>query len=155
MEKGGKTYIDIVAYCLMPNHFHLLVKQNVNLGITKFLGDFQNSYVKFFNLRNDRVGPLFQGRFKAVNIISDEQLLHVSRYIHLNPSSSNIVRIDRLTNYKWSSLPEYLNKLNFNFCQKETILNNFKNIDKYKEFVFDNAEYQQGLKKIEYLKLEG
>lgn len=154
LEKNSKSYVDLTSYCLMPNHFHLLIKQNVENGIVKYLGDFQNGYVKFFNLRNDRVGPLFQGRFKAVNISSDNQLLHVSRYIHLNPSTSNLIKIDQLENYKWSSFPEYLGSNNFCFCEKDIILNNYKDRNAYRKFVFDNAEYQKDLRRIEHLNLE-
>lgn len=84
-------HLEIISYCLMPNHFHLLVKQVIDHGIVKCLNNFSNSYTRYFNIRHDRVGPLFQGRFKAVRIETDEQLLQVSRYIHLNPVASSLI----------------------------------------------------------------
>ncbi len=147
-----KTNTDIISYCLMPNHFHLLLKQNNDNGISKLLANLQNSHVRYFNIKNERVGPLFQGQFKAVRIDSEEQLLHVSRYIHLNPYSSAIVAdIDKLIKYEWSSLPEYLNQTKFPFCIKDDILSSFKTDDSYKNFVTDNADYQKELENIKHL----
>ncbi len=154
LSKSNK-YTDILSYCLMPNHFHFLIKQNVDHGISKFIGNFQNSYVKYFNIKNQRVGPLFQGQFKAVKIDTKEQLLHVSRYIHLNPYSSGIVaNTEKLASYKWSSLQEYLNEAKFPFCDKDDILSNFKSKNSYKEFVLNNAGYQKELEDTKHYNLE-
>ena len=84
-NKPGPLFAEVVSYCLMPNHFHILLKQVNDNGITMFLSKLTNSYTKYFNTRYKRVGPLFQGSFKAVRIKSDEQLVHTCRYIHLNP----------------------------------------------------------------------
>lgn len=149
---NGKTNSDIISYCLMPNHFHLLLKQNSNSGISNLLANLQNSHARYFNIKNERVGPLFQGQFKAVRIDSEEQLLHVSRYVHLNPYSSGLVaNTDKLMKYEWSSLPEYLNQANFPFCKKDDILCNFKSEGSYKNFVLDNADYQKELDNIKHL----
>src|SRR3989344_7368319 len=80
-----KKFAEIISFVFMPNHFHLLLKQTVNNGISHFLSKFTNSYTKYFNTKYNRVGPVFQGVFKSVHIESDEQLMHLSRYIHLNP----------------------------------------------------------------------
>jgi len=147
-----KKHVDILSYCLMPNHFHLLLKQNDENGISKLLGNLQNSYVRYFNIKNERIGPLFQGSFKAVRIDSEEQLLHVSRYIHLNPYSSGVVKTtNKLLEYSWSSLPEYLNLVKFPFCKKDDILIKFKNEESYKSFILDNADYQKELENIKHL----
>ena len=147
-----KKHTDILSYCLMPNHFHLLLKQNTENGISKLLGNLQNSYVRYFNIKNERIGPLFQGPFKTVRVDSEEQLLHLSRYIHLNPYSSGIVKNqDRLLSYDWSSLPEYINKLRFSFCKKDDVLAGFKNTESYKNFVLNNADYQKELENIKHL----
>ena len=73
--------INLLAYCLMPNHFHLLLKQKPANGIEKFMRSFGTKYVQYFNKRYRRIGPLFQGTYKGVLIETDEQLLHLSRYL--------------------------------------------------------------------------
>lgn len=123
-------------------------------GISIMLRNLQDSYARYFNIRKERQGPLFRPMFKAVRIKTDEQLLHVSRYIHLNPSSSFIVKINDLPNYPWSSLPEFLGQREPRFTNIEIILGYFKNRKKYEEFVFDQAGYQRELEKIKHLILE-
>ncbi|KKU88207.1 MAG: hypothetical protein UY17_C0001G0020, partial [Candidatus Beckwithbacteria bacterium GW2011_GWC2_47_9] len=99
----------------------------------------------------ERTGPLFQGKFKAVLITSNEQLLHVSRYIHLNPYSSGIVKtIEELKAYSYSSLA----KLSTSKVESRLILDQFKNVAGYYQFVFDNADYQKNLENIKHQILE-
>ena len=139
----------------MPNHFHFLLKQVANRGISKFISNFTNSYTRYFNTKNKREGALFKGKFKSVRIESDEQLLHVSRYTHLNPYSSYVIKtLEELENYPYSSLPEYLQRSPKGSCQKEIILDQFKNLNSYKNFVFDQANYQRELENIKHLILE-
>lgn len=146
---------EVIAYCLMPNHFHFLLKQKINNGISKLLANFTNSYVHYFNSKNERKSHLFQGRFQAVRIETEEQLLHVSRYIHLNPYSSYVVKdLESLANYPFSSLPEYLEKADSEVCQKQAVLSCFKNRSQYKQFVFNQADYQKRLDQIKHLLLE-
>lgn len=80
--------IQTIAYCLMPNHIHLLVKQKSSGSIDKFMNSLGTRYTKYFNLRYKRLGPLYQDVYKAVLITSDEQLLHLTRYIHKQAMSS-------------------------------------------------------------------
>lgn len=145
---------EILAYCLMPNHFHLLLKQLKNRGISKMLANLQNGYARYFNLKHQRTGHLFQSMFKAVRIETDEQLLHVSRYIHLNPTSSYLVKIKNLASYPWSSLPEYLGEKGAKFLSPDLVLELAGGENRYREFVFDQAEYQRELEKIKHLALE-
>src|SRR3989338_6010554 len=77
LEKKDETQIKILAYCLMNNHFHFLLKQLTKNGISRFMANLQNGYAKYFNIKTRRAGPLFQSIFKAVRIATDEQLLHV------------------------------------------------------------------------------
>lgn len=92
--------VEILAFCLMPNHVHFLLKSLTDNGIIQFMSNFQNSYAKFFNMRHKRTGTLFQPMFKAVRIESDYQLTHVSRYIHLNPVTAYILKnIEELETY--------------------------------------------------------
>lgn len=154
VQESSQQLISIVSFVLIPNHFHFLVQQNIEDGISKFIKHVSDSYARYFNTIHDRVGPLFQGKFKAVLIESDEQLTHVSRYIHLNPYSSYLVKsLDELKNYPWSSLPQYLDNAN-GFCQTDPILNLFSSPEKYAEFVFDQADYQRRLEDIKHLTLE-
>lgn len=153
LKKENAIHVGILAYCLMPNHFHFLLKQITDKGISVFMTNLQNSYVKYFNIKNERAGPLFQSMFKAVIIETDEQLLHMSRYIHLNPSTAYIVEPENLEDYKWSSLNHYLNKdfSSFSFVNPEMILNFFKKREDYRKFVLDQASYQRELNKIKHL----
>jgi len=153
IEKSQK-FIDIVAFCLMPNHFHLLVMQNIDGGISKFLAEIQNSYTKYYNLRYNRTGHLFQGQFKSVLIQSDDQLQHVSRYIHLNPYSSGLVKsLKDLDKYEWSSLLEYSNNKNTILSTRKHLINpnTFKKCNDYLIFVHNNADYQKRLEDIKHL----
>ncbi len=153
LKKQNKLLVEIIAYCLMPTHFHLILRQKYDHGISKFLGNFTNSYTRYFNTRNKRDGHLFQGKFKAVRIITDEQLLHVSRYIHLNPYISHLLKkVEDLSNYPYTSFPEYLHKNQTGICHKEIILGLFKNKRTlYRKFVYDQAEYQKKLGLIKHL----
>lgn len=146
--------VAIVAYCLMGNHFHLLLKQLKENGIVKFMAKFTNSYTKYFNTKHERVGPLFQGVFKAVHVSYDEQLLHLSRYIHLNPILGFIVEIKELASYQWSSYLEYLGLVNTNMTNKNEILKFFKNPANYEKFVLDQADYMMKNKMIDHLRID-
>lgn len=143
--------ITIIAYCLMPNHFHLLLKQNDDLGISKFLANFQNSYTKYFNVKHKRTGSLFDRQFKAVLVESENQLLHLTRYIHLNPFSSHIIEKEDITTYPYTSLPEYL-------AGQYKITSPNQGIDinprRYERFVLDHSNYQQRLESLKHLTLE-
>lgn len=143
---GTEKLVDIICYCLMPNHFHLLLKQKQENGISKFLSQISNSYTKYFNTKNKRIGALLQGTFKAVLVENDEQFLHVSRYIHLNPIVSSI--IDKLEKYPWSSYQEY--KTGSFFCKTEEVLNFFKTNAHYLEFLNNQIEYGKSLELIKH-----
>lgn len=138
-------FAEVVSYCLMPNHFHLLLKQVNDNGITTFLSKLSNSYTKYFNTKYRRVGPLFQGSFKAVRIASDEQLIHVSRYIHLNPLIDYLVK--DLRAYVYSSYLEYL-RIKEGFCHKDYIMSNFSS-EAYEKFVLDQENYGRSIKLLE------
>ena len=155
LSKNKKELVKVLSYCLMPNHFHFLLKQTLNNGISKFMSNFQNSYSRYYNIKHKRKGSLFLGQFKAVRIETDEQLIHVSRYIHLNPYSSFIVKtFKELENYPWSSLPFYIKKIENSFVVSKLILDLFENKTDYYNFVFDQADYQRELEKIKHLTLE-
>jgi len=152
LRQRRNFWVEILAFCFMPNHFHILVRQSTNSGTSRFLSNFTNSYTRYFNTRHKRKGPLFQGKFKAVRIETDEQLLHVSRYIHLNPYSSYLVgNFDQLIDYPFSSLSEYLKENETDRCQEEQVLVGFKSREDYRRFMFDRADYQRHLEEIKHL----
>jgi len=145
--------IEIFSYCLMSTHFHFLLKQKKDNGIAKFISDTLNAFTRTVNLITERKGPLFLTQFKAVRIKNEEQLIHVSRYIHLNPYSSGLVNnFDDLISYKWSSLKNYLLGEKSNLVDINYLLSIFNNDRKrYKKFIFDNADYQRNLDWIKHV----
>lgn len=143
-----KRIVDVICYCLMPNHFHFFLQQKREGGITEFLSKLSNSYTKYFNVKNHRVGPLLQGEFKAVHVEKNEQLLHLSRYIHLNPLVGYIIK--DLEDYRWSSYLEYIGLIKNSICSKEIILDQFKSPAEYKQFVLDQEDYGKQLEMIKH-----
>jgi len=103
--EGNAPLIDVLSYCLMPTHFHLLVQQRNERGVSHFMQRVLNSYTRYFNTRHVRPGPLFAGGFRSVRVSTDHQLLHVMRYIHLNPYAAGLT--DDPFSYPWSSVRAY------------------------------------------------
>jgi len=141
----------VIAYCLMPNHFHLLLRQERDGGISQYLADFQNSYTKYFDSKHKRSGALFDRQFKAVLVESENQLLYLTRYIHLNPYSSHLINHDQITSYPYSSLPEYLSG-NYHLANPNIVLD--INPRRYESFVLDHADYQQQLERLKHVSLD-
>ena len=148
----NKKIVEIICYCLMPNHFHLLLCQTRDEGITEFLSKLSNSYTKYFNIKNNRAGHLLQGEFKAVHIETNEQLIHLTRYVHLNPLV-NFTTKD-LNEYQWSSYPEYIDLTKSNVCYKTIILEQFGSLKEYQEFVLDQEDYGKKLEMIKHQLIE-
>ncbi len=134
--------VDILVFTLMPNHYHLVLRQRKKNGIVKFMQKIGTGYTMYFNKKYERVGGLFQGRFKAVLINKDAQYLYLTHYIHSNPlgliygGSTSInwkKKFNFLEDYRWSSFPDYIGKKNFpSVIQKDFILKIFGNENKYK-----------------------
>lgn len=144
---GEEKLIELICYCLMPNHFHFLMRQLKDNGISKFMSQISNSYTKYFNIKYSRVGPLLQGAFKAVLIENEEQLIHVSRYIHLNPVVSGMV--NNPDKYSWSSYLEYMHPTN-SLCVSSEILGIFPSREKYREFVEAHIDYGKKLEQMKH-----
>ncbi|MCI0619523.1 transposase [Candidatus Wolfebacteria bacterium] len=125
--------VEIVAYCANPNHYHLILKQVASRGISKFMQRLGIGYTNYFNERHKRSGALFQGKFKAVHIETNEQLLHVSAYVNLNdrvhPKFSG--RTSQLVCSSWG---EYRGRIPEGFCGKEIILEQFRSRPDYVRF---------------------
>ena len=144
----NQPLVKILCFCLLPNHFHLLLKQVQDNGIAKFMQKVNTGYACYFNLKYERQGALFQGKYKSVNIQNDTQFLHISRYIHLNvldlyePKWREGVLRDWgraksvLENYPWSSYPIFLRKKSSDFCHPELL----------GEIFYTPADYEQFLK---------
>lgn len=140
-EKPPKNFCNHIVlncYCLMPNHFHLLIKQHEKNDMESFMRSVITRYVRYFNKKYDRVGPLFQGRYKAVMINDERYLLHLSRYIHLNPAEFTK---DLTTAY--SSYSDFLGLRKTSWIDPHIILSyfnqkastDFKNVNTYQKFV--------------------
>lgn len=155
LKQNGRKQIEILAFCLMPNHVHFLIKEVIEQGISNFMRNSQNSYAKYLNTKTKRSGALFESMFKAVRIETDEQLIHVARYIHLNPITAFILKnIAELMNYPWCSFSIYLGKDNLELVNKKVILGYFSTVKDLISFTKDQIDYQRQLDKIKHLLLE-
>lgn len=149
---GKPKIVQIISYCIMPTHFHLILKQLKDNAISIFMQNALNSYSHYFNYYYHRKGPLWQSKFKNILVRTNEQLLHLSRYLHLNPVTAFLV--DRPEEWKFSSYGEYVSNLHDEerLCQFKDILN--LDLSSYRKFVEDRASYQRELAKIKGLILE-
>lgn len=140
--------VSLLAYCLMPNHFHLLLHQIEADSMARFLQALCTSYSMYFNKRYKRIGTLFQGPYKAAYVDSDSYLLHVSRYIHLNPLELTRSRPVTMREYSYSSYPYYLRLKQAAWLHPERVLNYFRSAQRkdyrdilsYESFVEDYGE---------------
>lgn len=136
--------ISLIAYVLMGNHFHLLVKQDQIDATTKLLRRVSNGYTQYFNKKHHRVGGLFQGVFKAVPVETDEYLLHLTRYIHQNPLKLlGNTDGEPLSSYPWSSYPTYLGIRQSSYLDPTTVLSFFSTTNKnhsYQDFVTSTTQ---------------
>jgi putative transposase len=128
--------VELVAFCLMPNHFHLLVTEVEENGIPKFMQRVETAYTMYFNKRHNKSGHLLQGSYKSVHLEDDTQLMHLSAYIHKNPSELKEF-VNHETKYPWSSLQDYLAENRFDgLLAQNIILDRYKNSsDSYAEFI--------------------
>ena len=135
----------------MPNHYHFTLRQEAEDGIKNFIQRLCGSYAHYFNKKYDVNGALFSGNFKAVRISDERQLLHLSRYIHLNPVTDYIV--NKPEDYKYSSYIQYLHKEKSNLIDPTLILD-ILGKQSYQKFVLDRVGYQRDLSRIKQLILD-
>ena len=143
----------LIAYCLMPNHFHFILQQNTDIPISELMMSLMGGYSKIFNNKYGRVGSLFQDQFKSIRVEDNTQLLHLSAYIHFNPKIAGIVS-DPME-YKYSSYREYIGIVGKDemVCNQDLVLQQFANIDAYKAFMdesLDTIQRNKELKKISF-----
>lgn len=156
IKKQRKLLVDLLAFCLMPNHYHLLIKPRSDNGLVKFLKRLNQGYSQYFNINYKRSGTLFEGRYKLVPIIEESHFIHIPYYIHLNPldlvapewrqRNINNYReaIKFLENYRWSSHLDYMGVKNFpSITSRDFLLKIFGGNDKYKK------ETEEWLKDLE------
>ena len=142
--------IKYISFNIMPDHYHLLIKILINDVFSKYINDVENSFTRFFNLKYKRKGPLWQSSFKAVRIRTNEQLLHVSRYVHLNSTTAGLV--EKPEDWPFSSYKDFVSDRRFlGKIIKEISISDPIN---YKKFVENNQEYQKKLKQIKKLIFE-
>lgn len=127
-----RNRVRLLAYCLMSNHLHLLIYQVDIPYLEKFMRSLMTSYSRYFNLKYKRTGPLFEDRYKAVRTGDDSYLMHITRYIHLNPQ--------RWRNYRYSSLGYYCRGAAPDWLSTNPILKLFKSRSDYMTFVADYEE---------------
>lgn len=136
-RKPRKLLVDILCFCLMPNHYHLLLTPKIENGISKFMRKLNMGYAKYFNEKNNRKGTLFESRYKSVLVKEEPHFIHLPYYIHLNPLDlvapewrerkiNNIRKaMEFLNSYRWSSHLDYLGKQNFPSVTNRNFLLNF------------------------------
>jgi putative transposase len=145
-KKGDprKRLVDIFVFTLMPNHYHLLLRQKKSNGITRFIQKVCTGYTMYFNQKYQRVGGLFQGRFKAVMVDQQEHFYYLPHYIHINPlslmekgqPSGQKARLKSLINYRWNSFSDYVGVKNFpSVTKRNFILSVFGGEERYKEHI--------------------
>jgi REP element-mobilizing transposase RayT len=137
-EKGT-----IIAYCLMPNHFHLLVTAHIEDFGKKVMQRLGVSYTKAINKQKKRVGSLFQGPFQNRRVESEGKLLHLSRYIHLNPVTAGFV--EKPEDWEFSSYREYVGLRRGTLPCPDIILDYFDSPEAYAEFVMESEPAQKGI----------
>lgn len=148
LTNEGEGLVDLIGYCLMPNHVHLLVRENTENGTSQYMHRLLTSYAKYFNISERRSGSLFVNPFKAVLVDDDEQLLHVSRYVHLNPYVAHMIKDPYI--YRWSSLSEYIDRKKSDISHT-SLLRSLITPKEYREFIMNEAEYAKSLADIKHL----
>ncbi len=129
-EEKEEPLVEVIAYCINPNHFHFILRQVSDKGVEKFMQRFGTGYTMYFNKKYTRSGSLFQGTFKAIHIETNEYLLHLSAYVNLN-FRVHRYEDDILTRSSWN---EYIGKTKREYCEKNIVLGQFRSQEEYKDF---------------------
>lgn len=167
LKEKRKTLVDILAFCLIPNHIHLLVRQLKDGGISKFMRKIGAGYGGYYNKRYQRKGRLFDGRYRVVHIRTDNQLKIVFVYVHTNPiailfhnwkekgiEEKELQKVIKfLEDYRWSSYPDYLGKKNFPFLtSREFLIKEIGGMKEAQRFVNDWLQVKKELKETSTLR---
>ena len=140
--------VELIAFALMPNHFHLMIKEVKTGGIATFMQRLQNSYTKYYNIKNELNGHLFQGPYRLVHIKDNEQLLYTSVYIHRNCRELKGWK-DREAEYPWSSYFDYVKQNRWKkFLSNEIIMDQFTSPQEYQKWVETSGAKEDFLTKL-------
>lgn len=149
-DSKGREYpnlhdqISLLAFCLMPNHFHLLIYQRSDRALSELIQHISTSYGMYFNKKYTRRGPLFENRFRAVHVDGQQYLDHISRYIHLNPGKA------KYKTWVWSSFGFYLGSQSADWLDTKEILDMFDSKKQYIDFVSDYKDLHDELEIIQH-----
>lgn len=160
-KKKRELLVDIHAFCLMPNHYHLLLSPKIDNGISLFMRKLNMGFAKYFNQKYERTGTLFERRYRSVPIVQEEHFLHIPYYIHLNPLdlvtptwrqrqlNNPDKAIEFLENYRWSSYLDYIGRKNFPSVTNRNFLSKvLGNVDNYRK------ETIEWIGKMDYLDIK-
>ena len=145
-KRNRETIVDILSFCLMPNHFHLLLRQRADNGISRFMQKLGTGYTMYFNTKYQRSGSLFQGTFKAIHIDEETYLTHLTRYIHLNPlelkepdwKEKGVKNWNEsykfVQSYPWSSFSDYIGQKRFGSILNKEVMDELYDRTQYESF---------------------
>lgn len=163
-KKPRKLLVEVLIFTLMPNHFHLVLKQKKENGIIKFMQKLGTGYTMYFNKKYKRVGGLFQGTFKAALVKDESHFIHLPFYIHTNPLDLTHYRgrtsimglIKNLENYRWSSFLDYIGIKNFpSVTSRELFLEFFGGQKEYKKATIEwLKEKEENIEQIKEIKID-
>jgi len=138
--------LSLIVYCLMPNHYHFIIRQESEGGVSEFIRDVFNTYTQAVNRQQHRKGTLFQGRFRHIHIEKDEHILHLCRYIHLNPVKAGLVTLPE--QWQYSNYPDWIGERDGTLTDRSFMLDNFGSSRNYREFVMDYLQAKTAEKLI-------
>lgn len=133
--------VTVIAYCLMPNHYHFLLRQETEQALSKFINVLFNAYVQAVNRQQGRKGTLFEGRFRHVWVNREEYLIHLCRYIHLNPVKANLV--SQIEDWPYSNYLEWIGQRTGTLKDTRFIRDRFPTPEAYRQFVADDQDVIQ------------
>ena len=150
-EVINKRTVELVGFCIMPNHFHLIIKEVEEGGISSYVQRISNAYGKYHNIRYEKSGHVLQGAYRIVHIEDDRQFLHLSAYVHRNPREiSKWFRKE--DHYPWSSYQDFIRNNRWgNLLVPDIVLGQFDNKEKYQRFV-ETSPAKVLEKELEYLR---
>ena len=144
-RNSQRFQVTVVAYCLLPNHYHFLLKPRKDDNLSQFMNSLFGSYTQAVNKQQGRLGPLFQGRFHAILVDKEEYLIHLARYIHLNPVTSGVTNAAR--EWPYSNYVDVIANLENEFKDTSLVPERFISGDNYRQFVetqsYDGYEIEE------------